>query len=277
MGSGGCSSNQVCDTGPIEFISGYYSASWLFVLDVTEPDAPVLEPAIREGEELRAGAEHYSDLRQWLLGYESSGGNIWAYPHQEYVPNAEGNWVDDGHGGSLSHWYLQLLEAQDGSVSFGERINVPGETVLLIPGTGTAEHIAYTLEPRYDDGGDEQTMALDRVRIENGGAFVEERLDLGKRLVATQPTEGFIAALTAPEEYCVEGATYELRVADIRGATLALSQPLEVPLLLTGDAWSLIGAPEPGVVELSGGPARFSGRLKVDVTTDPPAIISYEY
>ena len=276
MGSGGCSSNQVCDTGPIEFISGSSSASWLFVLDVTDPDAPVLEPAIREGEELRAGAEHYSDLRQWLLGYESSGGNIWAYPHQEYVPNAEGNWVDDGHGGNLSKWYLQLLETADGSVSFDERINVPGETVLLTPGTGSAEHIAYTLEPRYDDS-DEQSMALDRVRIQNGGAFVEERLDLGKRLVATQPTEGFIAALTAPEEYCVEFTTYELRVADTRGATLALSQALPLPLPLSGVGWYLSGSPEPGVVELSGGPARFSGRLKVDVTADPPAIISYEY
>lgn len=278
LGSGGCSSGQMCDPGPIEFISGYYTASWLFVLDVTNPDAPVLEPAVREGATLRGGGgEPQGDLERALLGYESATSKVWGYPHQEYVVKPDGNWVDDGHGGSLSKWYLQLLETTDGSVSFDARVNVPGETVLLTPGTGSADHIAYTLEPRYDDGTDEQSMALDRVRIESGGAFVEQRLDLGERLVATQPTEGFIAALTAPEEYCVEFTHYELRIADIRGTTLTLSQPLELPLPLSGVGWHLSGSPEPGVIELSGGPARFSGRLKVDVTTDPPAIISYEY
>ncbi len=277
IGSPGCSSGQQCDPGPIELVSGYYNASWLFVLDVSDPDAPVLAPAVREGAELRPANEAYVDLQRLLLGYQRPNGAVWAYPHQEYVANADGNWVDDGHGGSLSRWYLQLVEAEDGSVSFGEHINVPGETVLLTAGAGSGEHVAYVLEPRYDGDTDGQSVALDRVRIEDGGAFVEERLDVGQRLLATRATEGFIAVLTAPEEFCTEDTRYQLRAADVRGASLALSQPLELPVPESHVSWYISGSPEPGVIELSGGPARFAGRLSVDVTTDPPTLLSYEY
>src|SRR6185295_17623514 len=108
-GTSGCSSGQTCDTGIQEFTSGYSIASWLFPLDLSDPEAPLLEQSVRGGAQLAAGGELGLDLAPQLLGYDAPEGRVWGYAVDEPVYDANGKGVSDGHDQSLHRWYLQLI------------------------------------------------------------------------------------------------------------------------------------------------------------------------
>ncbi len=277
FGTSGCGPGQECDTSVREFVSGGKSESWLFTLDVSNPAAPELSPAIRGGGQSDIYEAYDNDLGNALFHYENATGGVWGYPVETPVYNAQGNSVVDAHGNALSRWYVQLIETSGGGVSFGEQVNLPGAPVGLVPGAGAVEPVALTLEPAYRSNGD-QYMQLHQTRIEAGYAFIEQSLDVGRHVAGAQASEGLIALLRAPEEFCSEGANYELVVADLRSEEPRLS----APLVLGGPpdyGWGLSAydrASEPaGVIFIVGGPAP-GGRLVVDISSDPPSIIRYE-
>ncbi|HKO93851.1 MAG TPA: hypothetical protein VJU61_22010, partial [Polyangiaceae bacterium] len=278
-GTSGCASGQTCDTGIREFISGSLTQSWLFVLDLTNPEAPALEPAVRSGAQFNTrGDEDYRDLSSHLLGYESPEGQVWGYPVDEPVYDAQGNSELDAHEQALHRWYVQLLDDRTGGPQFDGKVSVPGRAVLLADGSlagGAAEHTAFTLEPRYSASG-EQSVWLERVRIERGSARRDQSLLLGPNVLDARASGNFIAVLSAPDNYCVEGATYSLQVVDTESATLALSEPLLLPAADYG--WGLLSrSSAAGIVQLGGGPAQGGGTLSVDLHSDPPSLLEYEY
>jgi hypothetical protein len=277
FGTSGCGPGQQCDTSVREFVSGSKVESWLFALDVSNPAAPALSPAIRGGGRSDIYEAYDNDLGNALFHYENAAGSGWGYPVEAPVYNADGNSVVDAHGNALTRWYVQLIETSGGALSFGEQVNLPGAPVGLAPRAGALEPIAFTLEPAYRSSG-EQYMQLHQTRIEAGHAFIEQSLDVGRHVAGAQASEGLIALLRAPEEFCAEGATYELVVADLRGDEPRLS----APLVLEGPPdyhWGLSTydrAAEPaGVLFIAGGPAP-GGQLVVDISSDPPSILRYE-
>jgi len=276
-GTAGCSSGQTCQTGPVELTTGSFNASWLFPLDLTDPEAPVLEKAVREGAQLAAGGELGMDLAQQLLGYDAPDGRVWGYAVDEPVYDASGNGVSDAHGQSLHNWYLQLVDEGGSEPSFAARISVPGQTVLVAPGAlagGSAEHTAFTLEPRYDAQG-EQSLWLHRVRVSDGGGHIDQSLELGPDVIDARGVGQKIAVLSGPADYCAQGAEYELQVLDARESTLRLSVGVRLPAG-AGYGWSVMpNQVLDGVIQLGGGPG--GGTLSLDLSTDPPRVLSYEY
>jgi hypothetical protein len=276
----GCSSGQTCDTGSHELTSGYFNASWLFPLDLSDPEAPVLEEPVREGAQLAAGGEvGFLDLARQLLGYDAPDGRVWGYAVDEPVYDASGSSVSDGHGQSLHRWYLQLVNDGAGEPSFEPRISVPGQPVLLGPGElagGAAEHTAFTLEPRYAASG-EQSLWLHRLRVSDGSAHIDQSLELGPGVLQARGVGERIAVLNGPVDYCAEDAEYRLQVLDASDGTLRLSSDLPLPAS-AGYGWGI--SPQQaldGTLHLTGGPALGGGTLTVDLGSDPPRLLSYSY
>lgn len=277
-GTSGCSSGQTCDSSVREFVSGSVTQSWLFVLDLTDPELPVLEPAVRAGAQFNPGGdENYQNLRSRLLGYETSQGQVWGYPVDEPIYDATGNSAVDAQGQALHRWYVQLVDDRAGVPRFDAKVSVPGQAVLLADGSlagGSADYTAYTLEPRSTFGG-QQSVWLNRVRIENGSAHVEQSLELGPDVVEAHASGHLISVLSGPADYCAPDATYRLQVVDGEGAKLSLSQASSLP---GGDyGWGLSASAADGTLTLRGGPARAGGTLSVDLESDPPGILGYEY
>jgi hypothetical protein len=279
QGSPGCSSDQymqgACPQGPVEFVSGYLRQSWLFVLDVTDPENPALTPPVRAGAQLDdRGNELYQDLGPRLLGYTDASGRVWGYPVDEPVYDDTGNSVPDRHGQSLHNWYLQLVDGR--GPRFAERISVPGEVVLLAPGSlagGSAEHTAFTLEPRYSAGGS-ASLWLNRVRISNGRAAVDASIDLGPDAREVRGSGNFIAILNGPADFCSADASYSVQALDARNNVLAVSGALALPGEFN---WGVLPAQaDNGVIAIGGGPAGW-GTLSVDLQGDSPAIVEYQY
>ncbi len=213
-----------------------------------------------------------------MLGYDAASGRLWDYAVDEPVYGADGNTVYDPAGHALHRWYLQLVEQRGAQPSFGARVSLPGQAVLVGPGTlagGSAEHTAFALQPRFDSQ-DRQSLWLERLRIEAGAAEVDGSLELGLSALDARGVGPWIAVLSGPADYCGGDATYELRVIDSRSSTLRLSAPLALPAL--GSGWQF-GANQSGndSVQLQGGPAWAGGTLTVDLTSDPPLVLGYEY
>jgi hypothetical protein len=135
----------------------------------------------------------------------------------------------------------------------------------------------FTLEPAYR-ADDSPTTRLHRLRIEDGEAHLEESVDVGPYVAALRTPDGELALLSLPGDYCASDARYELRIAELDPAGIALSDAL---VLERGDGqgFGLTTYPpesaESGKVHLFGGPA-WNGRLIVDVSTNPPSIAAYE-
>jgi hypothetical protein len=276
-GTSGCSSGQTCDSSVREFVSGSLIQSWLFVLDLTDPDAPTLEPAVRSGAQFWGAETYQQSLGSRLLGYETSQGQVWGYPVDEPVYNAQGNSVFDAQDQALHRWYVQLVDDRAGAPRFDGKISVPGQAVLLADGSlagGAAEHTAYTLEPRSMPGG-QQSVWLHRVRIENGGARIEQSLELGPDVVETRASGHLISVLSGPKDYCASDSAYRLQVVDADGAQLTLSRALSLPTSHYG--WGGSAPAADGIITLRGGPAQAGGTLSVDLGSDPPSIVGYEY
>ncbi|MEO8185368.1 MAG: hypothetical protein ABI895_41700 [Deltaproteobacteria bacterium] len=285
-GTSGCSSGQTCDTGTHELVSGSRTESWLFPLDLSDPQAPALEPAVRAGGELRDAYELAAnpDLAQLLLGYSAAQGRVWGYAVDDYVFDSNGNSVTDSHGQSLHRWFVQLVDQRSASPSFGPRVNVPGEAVLLAPGDlaggntvgALVDHTVFTVEPRYDEQG-EQSMWLHRVRVTDSSARIDQSLELGPDVIDARGVGQHIAVLSGPVDYCVDGAMYRLQVVAAEDALLHPSVALELPAG-SGFGWSVLpNQTQNGVLQLGGGPALGGGTLTVDLTTDPPSVLRYEY
>jgi hypothetical protein len=173
---------------------------------------------------------------------------------------------------------VQLLDERAGTPRFLDKVNVPGEIVLLAGGDlagGAAEHTAFALEPRYSANGD-QSVWLERMRLLDGSARRDRSLELGPNVLDARASGNFIAVLSAPDDYCAEGAVYSLQVVDAESATPALSRPLLLP---SGDyGWGLLThRSAAGIIQLRGGPAQAGGTLSVDLRSDPPSILGYEY
>lgn len=81
-------------------LSGQRSESWLFPLDLSDPEAPVLQGAVRAGAQLSGADEQGLDLEPQLLGDGGPDGRVWGYAVDEPVYGADGNAVYDaaGHG-----------------------------------------------------------------------------------------------------------------------------------------------------------------------------------
>jgi hypothetical protein len=277
-GNGGCSSEQTCSNEPVEFISGYRNESWLFPLDLSDPEAPALGAAVRPGPQLSASADIGIDLAPQLLGYDTSDGRVWAYSVDEPVTRDDGSYAPDARGQTLHRWYMQLVDDLSGQPSFSDKVSVPGQPVLLAAGTlaeGSAEHTAFTLEPRYTTG-DEQSVQLHRSRVSDGLARIDQSLDLGPNVIDARAVGEWIAVLDGPADYCAGDAAYSLRVVDASQPTLRASAALPLPLS-DGYGWGFIlDQTASGEVQLRGGPV-VGGTLSVDLTSDPPRIAGYRY
>ena len=114
------------------------------------------------------------------------------------------------------------------------------------------------------------------MRLRGGKARTDQSLELGPNVLDVRASGNFIAVLSAPDDYCAQGAEYLLRVVDAERPTLAVSQPLH---LASGEySWGLLRqSSAAGIVQLRGGPAQAGGTLSVDLTLDPPSILDYEY
>jgi hypothetical protein len=197
--------------------------------------------------------------------------------------DSNGNSVTDSHGQSLHRWSLQLLDQHGASPSFGPRVNVPGEPVLLAAGDlaggnragGAADHTVFSVEARYDQRG-EQSLWLHRLRVTDSAARIDQSLELGPQVIGVRGVGQQVAVLSAPTDYCAPAAKYQLQVVDTREATLRTSTALELPAD-SAFGWSLSASqPLDGQLQLGGGPA-LGSRLTVDLTTDPPSVLRYEY
>lgn len=278
-GVSGCSSGQTCSSETLELISGQRSESWLFPLDLSDPDAPSLQGAVRAGAQLTAGGELGADLGPQLLGYDAADGHVWGYAVDEPVYGTDGNSVFDAAGHGLHRWYLQLVDDRSAEPRFGARVSVPGQAVLVGSGAlagGSAEHTAFTLQPRFD-GQDHQSLWLERTRIEDNVARVDTSLELGPNAIDARGVGDWIAVLSGPADYCAADGQYELRVVDTRSATLRLSAALQLPAPVSGWGWGLSRSQSDAqLIQLGGGPAA-GGVLTIDPSSDPPLVIGYEY
>ncbi|HEU4578919.1 MAG TPA: hypothetical protein VFS67_11730 [Polyangiaceae bacterium] len=277
-GTSGCSSGQTCSSETLAFTTGYLDESWLFPLDVSDPEAPVLGSAVRPGPRLSAVAEVGIDLAPQLLGYETSGGRIWGYVVDEPLFGTNGEYVTDVHGQSLHRWYVQLVDDLGAAPSFSTKVSLPGQAVLLARGTiagGNAQHTAFTLEPRYAEGG-EQTLQLHRSRVIDGLARIDQSLDLGPNAIDARASGERIAVLSGPADYCSADATYSLQVVDASQPELQISSALELPRS-GGFGWGFdLAQTSSGEIQLRGGPSP-GGTLFVDLTSDPPRVSRYQY
>jgi len=260
---------------PPQEVTGYLNETVLVPLDLSNPGAPGLGSLIRGDSPHALPSEHHARLEPFLLGYEQGGAMVRAYASKQELYDEQGNGIDDGQGRGLSLHYLQFLSDEPG---FGARVNVPGVPLLLTaPGVGSnAEHAAFTLEPRYTDDGS-QIMQLHRLRIAAGVAEIEATLDMGMFVSGSPISDGRLALLRLPHDYCAEGI-YELVIADGRSTSLELSKPLALPHRV-GQAWRLsagVSALDGEWIHVEGGPAFAAGRLVVDVNADPPRIVRYE-
>jgi hypothetical protein len=240
-----------------------------------ELGAPVLGGARNDISEV-----YRYDVAHALLEYAGEDGPVRGYNVREPIYDAEGNGVADSHGQQLARHYVQFVESNAGEASFGEKVNVPGEAVMLESAAYTREgrgRAVFTLEPAYR-ADDSPTTRLHRLRIEDGEAHLEESVDVGPYVAALRTPDGELALLSLPGDYCASDARYELRIAELDPAGIALSDAL---VLERGDGqgFGLTTYPpesaESGKVHLFGGPA-WNGRLIVDVTTNPPSIAAYE-
>jgi hypothetical protein len=274
-GSGACSSDaESCDTGIQTFVSGNRSESRLFELDVTDPAAPELFGAAHGG-----GRQFYSevlngDLGQVLLGADVPERQTWAYAVEENVYDAQGNSVRDAAGHGITRWHLQTVERGADGLSFRPLVSVPGRAVAVLDADAGS---VVSLEPAFD-ADDRQHVWLRQLEVRDGFAFVQSSLDVGEFVDAGRMTDGLLPLLRQPADACSEDGTYELLVADLRSGEPRLS----APLALSGPpdySWgfSSYDAPptEPGIAHVWGGPLS-GGRLSVDLSTDPPRIVSYE-
>ncbi len=276
FGTSGCASGQECDSSVQTFTSGSRAESWLFSLDVSDPEAPVLSRATRGGGRNDFHETYENDVGNVLLRRDVSAGTEWAFTVQEPLYDAAGSSINDAHGNGMSRWHVQTIQRAGDGLAFDPLVNVPGVAIGL--GSAPSGQLrTYTLEPAYRADG-EQYMHFHQLRIESAGAFIEHSLDVGQYVEGAQARDGWIALLTHPENMCVEGSTYSLVAVDVSGAAPVLSEPLILP----GPpdyGWSVRGydraAVEPGLIHLGGGPAG-QGRLLVDLRTSPPSIVSYE-
>jgi hypothetical protein len=255
--------------------------SWLFPLDLSDPEAPLLGPAVRAGGDFRNGYVFSASLNlsEVLLGYSSAQGRVWGYPIVESLYDSTGNGLDDDHGQSLRRWFVQLVDNRSSVPSFGPRVNVPGQPVLLAAGDiagGAGDHTVFTVEPRYD-AQSEQSVWLHRLRVTDGAARIDQSLELGPDAIVARGLGQHIAILSGPADYCAEGAAYRLQVVDARDGTLHTSAALELPAG-SAFAWGpLPNQTQDDVLQLDGGPPLDGGTLTVDLTTDPPSVLRYEY
>ena len=281
-GAPGSCGSEACENDPEPFpdVFGSTQQSVLLPITVAAGGEPELGTPLLDGAKNEIHEVYRYDVGHALLEDESAGGALHAYALREQIYDANGSGVTDAHGHELAKHYVQFLEASDGELSFGDKVNVPGQAVMLAGAALTREgrgRAVFTLEAAYRSDSS-PTMRLHRVRVEDGAAHLEESLDVGPYVTASRTTDGKLALLSLPGDYCASDARYELRIAELDPAGITLSEPL---VLERGDGWGfgLTAYPpesaESGKLHLFGGPAS-NGRLVVDITTNPPSIAAYE-
>lgn len=281
-GSPGSCGSEACevDPEPLPEVYGSARSSVLVPISVAPSGEPELGAPLLGGARNDIHEVYRYDVSHALLGYDGGDGAVLAYNVREPIYDAEGNGAADGHGQQLARHYVQFIESSGGSPAFGDKVNVPGEAVVLESAAFTREgrgRAVFTLEAAYR-ADDSPTTRLVRVRVEDGAAHVEESVDVGPYVAASRTTDGQLALLSLPGDYCASDARYELRIAELDPAGITLSDPL---VLSRGDGWGFAlttyppESAESGKVHLFGGPA-MNGRLIVDITTNPPSIAAYE-
>lgn len=275
-GSEGCED----DLEPWPEVSGSKRESVLLTITVAASGAPELGELVLGGARNDIHEVYEYNVGHAFLGDGAENGAVRAYTARESVYDESGNGTVDAHGQELARHYVQFVEVDQAGASFGEKVNVPGEAVLLAGPSATLEgrgRAVFTLEAAYR-ADDSPTTRLVRLRVEDGEAHVEESVDVGAYVTAEPTSDGKLALLSLPADYCASETRYELRIADPGADGLALSDPL-VLSGGSGSGFSLTGYPpesaEDGKVHLFGGPA-WNGRLIVDITTNPPSITAYE-
>jgi hypothetical protein len=281
-GSPGSCGTEECgdDPAPLPDVHGSLRQSVLVPLTLASDGAPELGAPAWGGAPNEIYEVYGYDAGHALLRPSAGDASVLAYTVREPIYGPDGNGLADSHGQQLSRHHVQFIDVDGGVPSFGDKVNVPGTAVLLEgpsfrhAGRGQA---VFTLEPAYRSD-DSPTMELVRLRVEDGVAHVEERVDVGPYASAAPAGVGRLAVLSLPADYCASDARYEFRIADLDGAGITLSEPL---VLERGDGWGFGFTAYPpesaadGKVHLFGGPAA-NGRLIVDITTDPPSIAAYE-
>jgi hypothetical protein len=267
------------DPDPPPSLSGYRNQSLLVPLALSFDGELALGAPVVGGARHSIHEVYEHDVSHGLLGYDTELGAVRAYPVRETIYNSEGNGIVDAHGRELARDYVQFIEL-DAAPGFAEKVNVPGQAVLLGGPELTLEgrgHALFTLDPRYRDDGS-QYLLLHRVRIEGFAAHIEESIDVGPFVSARGAGVNQLALLSLPADYCASDARFELRIADLEGSAVSVSEPLVLEAG-AGRGFGLSSYPpetaEANTVHLFGGPAS-NGRLIVDITTNPPSIVRYE-
>ncbi|MDH5672280.1 MAG: hypothetical protein OEZ06_09030 [Myxococcales bacterium] len=175
---------------------------------------------------------------------------------EEELYDAQGNSLRDENDQAISRFYLERIAIDaDGKLQALESINTPGQPVAW------SGDDLYAIEPEYVDG--ELSAVLHRARLHELGAYLEDSLDLGGRLLAVRGSGDELWGIRAPEMPCEAGAQSELLVATLMPKAMTTGQPLSLP----GSQWHFPRGEttfDGDRLVLHGGPVWLTGRLWID-------------
>ncbi len=259
---------------PFETVDGYGHESMLYVIDPASAESfgePIplghgvnLEqtlhnPAAEDGGPL--------DLRAFVVESDTSIG----FPTDQPVYNAQGNSVSNAYGESLHRFGVELVDVDaQGALTPRASVSTPGRVVAL------SGSYLYAVAPSHQDA-EHIAALLHRLRVEKGGALIEQTLDLGTGFRDAIAAGNYAYFLLGPETYCYSAAaerTTELVGVDLEALSLARGGSLTLPW----DSWSFdrsAGAHEASSIMLSGGPAGYRGRAEIAVSSGQPVVASY--
>lgn len=152
---------QWAPTGPDGTYTYVDSLDALFVIDLTNPDAPTL-----------ASTTVTNDSTAWWGDLQAMGNNLYA-THYEWVNRPDPSKPTD----TLSYvkYYLDEIDLSDRShPTVGKKINVPGQ---LVGASSEDPTVLYTVDYNWDTNGNPRND-LDVVKISGGVAYLQSRTKL---------------------------------------------------------------------------------------------------
>lgn len=277
MAVDGCAGGKTdCNTTPYVTYTGAEQQSWFYVLDLNAAKGPTLLPGVKA-----EGTSEVGDLVANAIPCEGPldlthsalvSGTILGLTTTEFVADSSGSELKNAQGDVLYRTWLHLLTVgKNGTVTWNSRMNIPG-TPIALRDEGT---LAYTVAAEYDGKASVRTL-LQRMSLHDGGAYVEQTLDLGGRSHGSLALDGRGWFIQGPAELCTESPTVQVFSVNLDDAELTKGPTLALP----NDNWGFATLELPwdqGAVVLDGGPLYSYGRLELDVSDEEakPSIVRY--
>jgi hypothetical protein len=230
---------QYAQTGPDGYWTYIDSLDALFVIDLSNPDAPSV-----------ASTTITNDTTTWWGDMQAIGNTLYT-THWEWVERPDPK-SPSGTRYTV-RYYLDTVDLSDRShPHIGQSVNVPGQ---LVGGSSTDPSILYTIDYRWDDGGDAWND-LDVVKVEGSRAYLQSQTVLDG-WVGNVFVQGNVAYASVQEyDWMItqNGGTYEQPYMELHQIDLTNpASPIDQATTSRTDGWGWLLAVQGNVAVVTSG------------------------